>query len=360
MSSTAPARTPTTTPEGLLGALRLCRTGACRLGLVAGSGTCRCWPRGLDTAARVVFAAAGTPAPRTRLRLGSAPLRVARRRLKNCTQQCCGRGLRCSRWPRVHLSLNSLWLFPVRRLRGFSLWFGWPAGAVRCVPSPVLGGFAPLGGAALRLVLVGGVSAWRALPPLLASRRPPRGVRRLRARPLPPPRLRFASLQGWATCYWAFLGARAVPVWVFCLPWVLSVCAASPRRSLCFCPAPRVAGRPFCPARVCLPCLEAPRLWVFLLFRRARAVHILHMRFPKISSKVPPAERDASAYPPLSIAVVSLTPPCAVLYRLVMVLLWTDLGKNFVSSKIIRTFAPRLTRNQRAIKSRSSRGHIQT
>ena len=125
---------------------------------------------------------------------------------KNCTQQRCGRGLRCSRWPRVHLSLISLWLFPVRRLRGFSLWFGWPAGAVRCVPSPVLGGFAPLGGAALRLVLVGGVSAWRALPPLLASRRPPRGVRRLRARPLPPPRLRFASLQGWATCYWAFLG----------------------------------------------------------------------------------------------------------------------------------------------------------
>ena len=61
----------------------------------------------------------------------------------------------------------------------------------------------------------------------------------------------------------------------------------------------------------------------------ARAVEVVVfwlLRCPFFPLVVPPAERDASAYPPLSIAVVSLTPPCAVLSGPTLDQLWTFSG----------------------------------
>ena len=69
--------------------------------------------------------------------------------------------------------------------------------------------------------------------------------------------------------------------------------------------ASRVAGRPFCPAQGCLPRLEAPRHLGFLLFRRAGAAVIFHMR---MSSNLGVPDNLLSVSPPLSIAGVIFTP----------------------------------------------------
>lgn len=201
-----------------MGCSALCACAA-RARAVMGSGTCRCYPRGLYAAARVVSAATGA-LPRVR---GSAlfPRRFASRGADKKIHACAvwmaaAPACRCRR---VHLSLIILWLFPVRRLRGFSLWFGWPAGAIRCVPSPFLeaslrsagrlcgwclSAACPRGGLFLffwpRAARLAGCAAFaqgRCLRPAFAS-------------------LRFRA--GRPAIWLFFWGARAVPVRVFCLP----------------------------------------------------------------------------------------------------------------------------------------------